>query len=177
MIHRIDADDIIVFANEAWRAFADANGAPQLAGLATNRSLWDYVLGMETQTLWRMIVTRARDGHDVSFPYRCDSPGQRRQFTMNVRPLDFGGVEFASTVASVVDRDPVALLGAHYGRGRPVRCCSWCRRFQADGFVEVEEAIVRLGLFEQDHVSITHTICDACNEVLLESLEAAPPVV
>ncbi len=167
---------MIVFVNDAWRSFADDNAGPRVDDALAGSCLWDFVSGMETETLWRMIVARARSGHAVSFPYRCDSPAQRREFRMDVRPLEHGAVEFASTATRVVDRDPVALLAAEYGRGLPVRCCSWCRRFDAGGYVEVEEAIVRLGLLEQDSWSITHTICEPCNEVLLEALELAPPV-
>jgi hypothetical protein len=173
IIYRIDRSDAIVFVNEGWRTFADANGAPDLAREVTGRPLWDSVAGIETTMLWREIVARARSGLLVSFPYRCDSPSQRRQLAMQVAPLEGGGVEFVSTISRVEDRDPVALLSSHYPEGSPVRSCSWCRRFDAGGFVEVEEAILRLGLLEQEDRPITHTICERCEQTVLEALEQA----
>ncbi len=174
IIYRIDRDDLIVSVNDGWRTFADANGAPGLAEKVDGRPMWDFVAGMEATLLWQEIVARARSGTVLSFPYRCDSPGQRRRLTMKVKPLEGDGVEFVSTVAGVESRDPQALLSSHYAEGMPIRSCSWCRRFDAGGFVEVEEAILRLGLLEQDLRPITHTICERCVNDVLATLEEEP---
>ncbi len=177
VIYRIDRHDTIVFVNEGWHAFAEANGAPRLSRGAVGHSLWDSVTGMELTFIWREIVERVRGGRLLKIPYRCDSPSQRRQLMMQVRPLPDRGVEFASTVSRVEDRNPVALLSSHYADGAAVRSCSWCRRFDAGGFVEVEQAVVRLGLLEQDLRPITHTICETCAQAVLEALEPAPPSI
>lgn len=169
-VYRIDGGDTIVFVDEPWRAFARANGAPELADGAVDHSVWEFVAGMEVTLIWQEILARARGGKPVSFPYRCDSPAQRRLLLMEVKPLQSGGVEFVSSVSRIEDRDPVALLAAHYADGTAIRSCSWCRRFDAGGFVEVEEAIERLGLLEQEMRPITHTICEGCSPELLAAL-------
>src|SRR5579871_6228560 len=96
IVYRIDADDTIVFVNESWVRYAERNGAPALARGAVDRSLWDFIEGTEVAMLWRELVDRARDGHVLTFPYRCDSPGQRRELVMAVAPLESRGVEFVS---------------------------------------------------------------------------------
>jgi hypothetical protein len=174
IIYRIDSDDRIVFVNAAWRRSAQQNGAPTLASGAVERSLWDFVEGVEVAMLWGELIARVRDGHVLSIPYRCDSGGQRRDLVMALAPLQSGGVEFASTVSRVEDRDPVGLLDAYFGDGEPLRCCSWCRRFDVGGFAEVEEAVARLGLLEQEQRPITHTICDDCAELVSDSMREAP---
>jgi hypothetical protein len=47
--------------------------------------------------------------------------------------------------------------------------CGWCDRFLVDGeWVEVEEAVARLGLFELPKLpSIDHGVCPDCTEMLL----------
>ena len=37
--------------------------------------------------LWRELIARARDGHELTVPYRCDSAGQRRDLVMQMAPL------------------------------------------------------------------------------------------
>ncbi len=174
VIYRIDRHDTIVSVNEAWREFANANGVPALADEALECSVWDFITGMEVSFLWREILARARNGRVLSFPYRCDSPTQRRRLIMRVVPLPEGALEFVSSVSRIEHRDPMALLSAHYGDGAAIRSCSWCRRFDAGGFVEVEEAVARLGLLEQDMRPITHTICETCSDDVLEALKEAP---
>jgi hypothetical protein len=58
--------------------------------------------------------------------------------------------------------EPVALLGSRYATGEPIRACSWCRRIDVDGYVEIDEAVVRLGLLEQEPRPISHVLCSAC---------------
>jgi hypothetical protein len=167
IVYRIDTNDDIVSVNDAWRSFAHANGAPTVADEIVGSSIWECIDGPETVLLWRDLIARVRQGATLSIPYRCDAPGRRRCLRMHLERLHDGSVEFASTLAYAEDRDPVELLAAHYELGEPIRCCSWCRRADAGGFVEVEEAIVRLGLLEQESRQITHVICDECAAVVL----------
>ena len=47
--------------------------------------------------------------------------------------------------------------------------CGWCDRFLVDGeWVEVEEAVTRLGLFQLPQMpAIGHGVCPDCTEMLL----------
>jgi hypothetical protein len=162
IVYRIDADDNVVSVNTTFRRFAEANGSPGLAEATIGSSLWSAVAGDETSLLWRELVARARTHAVVSVPYRCDAPGLRRQLQMRLSALPAGGVEFISTLTRAEERDPVALLAASYGTGEPVRACSWCRRVDADGYTEIEDAVARLGLLEQELRPISHALCPNC---------------
>ena len=161
--YRIDRLDRIVEVDDAWRAFAVANDAPELAGDSiVGRPLWDFIAGSETRQLWHELLDRVRTGVTADVSLRCDSPGRRRRLDLQLVPLQDGGVQFRATVAGAEDRAPVELLDSLYADGTPIRVCGWCRRVDVDGYVEVEEAIARLGLLEQDMRPVTHTLCPDC---------------
>lgn len=172
--YRIDARDEIVWVNDAYDAFACANGADDLAEHSLGESLWTFVSGAETGVIWRDIVAEARRGRTVTVPYRCDSPGLRRFLQMTVAPLGEGGIEFTSLLKRYEVRAPEALLEcAPNGEGEPLRSCSWCRRFDVGDWVEVEEAVHRLDLLGAPSPRITHAMCAECSERVRAELSAA----
>ena len=167
-VHRIDADDVIVFVGEDWRDFARANGAPGLAEVE-GKSLWDFVVGPDVRDIYRHMLDRVReDGGSVAFPFRCDSLTLRRFLEMEIVPARGGEVEFRSRLVAVDERpELIALLTAESGEpasSRVVVSCSWCRRFRLEaGWVEPEEAIRELGLFGGVPAPrISHGICEDC---------------
>lgn len=174
IVYRVDAEDAIVFVDEAWSAFARANGATSLAVGVVGRLLWDFIAGAETTTIWRDLMARARDGVPMTFSYRCDSPVRRRVLRMQIKPLAQRGVEFVSTPIRIEARETVAIASARHPTTEPIRACSWCRRFDVNGFVEIEEAIDRLGLLQQEGRMITHTICSDCATVIHEEILRTP---
>lgn len=68
----------------------------------------------------------------------------------------------------------VALLDAivEHG-GDPLLMCSWCKQLAVgDAWVEAEEAVTRLGLFDDRHVpGLSHGICPRCRKGLMERVE------
>ncbi|MBA3842305.1 MAG: hypothetical protein H0X39_06755 [Actinobacteria bacterium] len=159
--YRIDGDDVIVWVNDAWERFADTNGWAR-GDAVLGRSLWESIAGAETSLLWRELVTRARRGVAINVPFRCDAPDARRYLELSLTPGGSGALEFCSTTTAIEERDPIALMAAHYEPGEPLRCCSWCKRFDTDGWVEVEEAVARLGLLEHESRAVTHAMCAEC---------------
>lgn len=167
-IYCIDARHQIVSVNDDWRAFAVENGAPALAEAALiGTSLWRYITDATTVHLYRLLLQRlhARGG-PLRVPFRCDAPALRRYMELELAPLDDGGVRFTAAVLRLEARAPVPLLDAALQRGGGLlRMCSWCKRVElGDGtWVEVEEAVMRLALF--DHAApphITHGMCGDC---------------
>ncbi len=72
IVYRIDAHDEIVFANDAFRSFVQANGAPGVAETTIGTSLWSAVAGDETSLLWRELIAR------VLAESRASGSGSRR---------------------------------------------------------------------------------------------------
>ena len=159
--YRIDRGDIIVWVNDTWNRFAHDNGWDE-AGSVLGRPIWESVGGRETQLIWRELLERARRGVAIQVPFRCDAPAVRRYLRLAITPAAAGEVSFSSTTDRVIQRNPIALLSSHYAEGESIRCCSWCKRFDVGGWVEVEEAVERLGLLEQDTRPVTHAMCAEC---------------
>jgi hypothetical protein len=123
--------------------------------------------------LQRLLVRRIRDEvGDVELPFRCDGPGVRRE--MNIRIVARPGgrvVLFSARLRSEEVRDlPQRLLDPEVSRSdETLEMCGWCDRFEVDGeWVEVEEAALRLGLFDRRELpAVSHGICPDCSEMLL----------
>jgi hypothetical protein len=84
------------------------------------------------------------------------------------------GVCFKSTVERQEPREPVALLDPNSQRSTDVIIvCSWCKNIKIgdDQWVEIEEAVARLGLFNADYLpQLSHGICPACSESVWSEL-------
>lgn len=166
-VHRIDADDVIVFVDEEWRAFARENGAPGLSD-AVGRPLWESIVGVEVRDVYRSLLGRVRaEERSIGFPFRCDSPARRRFLEMEIVPAEGGEVEFRSRLVAADDRPELIALLAGEASVRPsdevVVSCSWCRRFLTTHWVEPEEAVRELGLFGGvPPPRISHGICEDC---------------
>lgn len=164
--YRLNERDEIVFVNDAWVAFAAANGGERLAAAdVLGRPLWDFISDPTTRQLCRDIVKRTRTGHSTRFTFRCDSPTCRRLLEMEVTHAPGGAIDFRTRVVSLEDRPPQPLLATDRARSPElVRVCSWCKKIDVGGrWAEVEEAVTHLGLFECTLLpDLTHGICDPC---------------
>lgn len=168
VFYRIDSDDRIVFLNDQWDRFACGNdGGGVRSSEVLGRSLWDFIDGLTTQQIYRQIVKRSRAGNAVGYPLRCDAPDRRRLLQMDVRATDDGCVEFRSRILSEEPRQALSLLDRRFPRtGDLITVCSWCEKVRVDGrWVDVEDAIEELGLFQQALLpALTHGMCQACSE-------------
>ena len=177
--YQIDRHDRLVVLSESWREFALANdGAAVLPERVLGRRLWDFVQDRHLGQLYRHLVARVRSGPAVEFPYRCDSPAQRRLFLMRVAPAEKDRIEFRSVLQSAEDREWINLLDARARRGPGVvRLCSWCLRVALgpEEWVELEEAVTQLRLLEVDRPpDLTHGICPRCLEKMVRLLPGLP---
>lgn len=165
--YRIDRRDVLTAVNDAWAPFARSNEAPQLTDVL-GQSLWDHVSDDTTRQVYRDLLVRVRNGHEVAFAYRCDAPALRRFMRMTMRQAPDSGVEFESVVERTEPRPPSPLIdGPGTGprsSGVLVRVCSWCRRVHVrETWQEVEVAVERLGLFAGGPApSLTHGMCEDC---------------
>lgn len=176
LIYRINAQDEIVYVNEAWDLFALSNGAPHLiAEHVLQRPLWEFISDATTRELYQQAIALTRQGRTLRFPFRCDSPQERRFMEMILSPYPGDMVTFRSITLRIEPRPCVPLLDMGGARTEGlVRMCSWCKRIAVDDtWVEIEEGITRLRLFERATMpQVTHGICEACLERLMNTLVA-----
>ena len=165
--YTIDSEDIIRYVSPSWDKFAMKNaGENVLSEEVVGRSVWDFVINIETRHLYQTIAARIRAGRSpAKFPFRCDSPDRRRFMQMEMKPANENGIEFVSEILREEAREPIALLDQHVPRSdKCLVMCSWCKKVEtASAWIEVEEAIIVLQLFgEQASPQISHTMCDSC---------------
>jgi hypothetical protein len=163
VVYRVDEGNTIIAVNDAWASFARANGAPRLAEEAVGAPLFGAIHCPELTLLWRDLLARVRHARvTLRLPYRCDSPGERRYYELTVWPESDGVIAFESVSRSTIVRSPQALLEATRESGGHLVSCSWCRRFRVSEWLEVEEAVTRLGLLEETMPIVTHGLCPDC---------------
>jgi hypothetical protein len=175
LTYRISRDDVIEAVNDEWSVFATENGAPQLAHVA-GLSLWTFVEGRTTRQVYRELLARVRDGHDIVFSFRCDSPATRRLGSMTMHPAGRGAVEFRSVMRDLGPWPRLPHGVSLFEDAAMLQVCSWCKRVLVDGlWIEPERAVEILGLFQGDDErrTITHVICPACAQSLGVAVEAA----
>jgi len=166
--YRIDGADRLISFNDEWTRFALSNDGTELASKTVlGRSLWSFISGHGTREIYRLLVGRVRTGADVEFDFACDSPDVRRLATMTIRSCAEREVEFIVSIRSVTQRiNQVSVLDRSARRGTDLLViCAWCSRLQTDrlGWIDIEEAAVRLRLFESDQLPvISHGMCPDC---------------
>ncbi len=172
--YRLNDRDEIVFVSESWDRFAVANdGATIKATQVLGRPLWDFIADPTTRTLYRDVLVRIREGRQIQFTFRCDSPGCRRLLEMTVQGAEDGGVEFCSRTVSEEQRSaPPLFADGTDGAGAVIRMCGWCKKVDLDGeWVEVEVAVADLRLLERGApLAINHGICGPCFERMTVAL-------
>ncbi len=123
--------------------------------------------------LQRMLVRRIRDQRgEVELPFRCDGPEVQREMDIRIAAGRSGRLVVFSARLRAEKRRSTAqpLLGATGRRDREtLTMCGWCDRFLVgDEWLEVEEAAVRLGLFQRPTLpTVSHGVCSACSRLLL----------
>jgi hypothetical protein len=120
-----------------------------------------------------MLLRRVRgELRSVDLPFRCDGPAVRRQLDMRIASQSSGRfVLFSARLRREEQREEFQpLLAAETPRGEgALTMCGWCDRFRVEGeWVEVEEAVARLGLFALPKLpAISHGVCPDCSAMLL----------
>lgn len=178
MRYRISSHDTIIEVNEAWVDFAVANGVPDLGpAQVLGQPLWHFISGVEVRHLYELLLSRVRHTQEtLVLPFRCDAPALRRFMEMTMTALADGTVECVTRLVRTEPRDAVSLLTPGGEPGQPLlTICSWCKRVQLTetAWVEIEEAVVRLGLFHRDTLpQLTHGVCHTCYAAVMLELSA-----
>jgi hypothetical protein len=175
--YELDADFRIVNVDAGWSQFAVANQAPELAPPGSlGESALSCVADSGTAHLYEQLFRKVmRTGQPITLPLRCDSPGRRRFLDLRIEPRTPSGLRVQTTLRRSEDRSVVSLLDRREPHAPELlHACSWCKAVEVDGrWLEVEDAIVALGLFSRERVpTITHGICPACYERIRRVLDA-----
>lgn len=165
----IDGDDRILWVSDTWITFARENGAAESChpDVVLNRSLWDFIDGVETRYLYDFLLNKIRKTRNSArLPFRCDGPDKRRYLELRITAAGKDTVEFASSVIREEVRGSVVLLEPDIPRSEKfIKMCSMCKKVEVaeKSWQDMEAAIASLGLFEESKLpKITHGLCPEC---------------
>ncbi len=177
--YRIDADDVVTFVDPSWFSFAKQNGAPELDQInVVGKPIWSFLANEEVVHLYELLFAAVRSrGEELSVPFRCDSPTNRRYMELRVLPLEDDHLEVVSVLLKEETRPHVDLLAStERDPERILTICSWCKRIflEPDVWVEVEIAVRKLNLFESPLLPrLSHGLCPDCNTTIMDEISNA----
>lgn len=101
--YELDVDYRLIAVDEAWSAFAAANGAPELVAPAPlGRTIWSSISDVTTVHLYQQILDRvAATGEAVCVPIRCDAPDLCRYLDLQITRRRPSGFVIRSVVSRV----------------------------------------------------------------------------
>jgi hypothetical protein len=169
MVYIIDAADRVIHLDEDWVKCAGEIGREDLApGRILGRSIWSFLQGIETVHLYRLLVRRARRGVHIEFRLVVKADGETQLRRMKMQAIGGGeSIVFESSPIEAAELESTPLLssGDTEAPGALLIVCSWCDRLKLpdETWVEVEQAVSRLGLFERETLpKLTHGVCEDC---------------
>ena len=170
-LYRVDAADTITFVSPQWLRFAQDNDAAELTQQAViGKSIWRFIAGQETRTLYVELFRRLRArASEIALPFQCDSPAVIRHMSLTLRSLGGGGIECEGVLLKQQTREPISLFSRWATRSEEsIPICSSCRRlFLRDAWVEVSVAVVRKSLFAVFPLpQLDESLCPACRQKL-----------
>lgn len=159
----VDANDNILWVNDAWHRFAAENGvtSPVVAG-------WRAYLGVIAEPLRShyavAFASALATGTTFEQDYECSSPEQRRVF--HLRALPFGGaglvLEHTLRVETPWNEEPHDPLERRYlDANGTIAQCSNCRRVR-DPFAPKDTFHWVPAWIGAPHPRTSHVICALC---------------
>ena len=174
IIYHLDQNGRFIYVSKTWNEFALANHSSKItADAIMHRNISDFIVDEDNLHIYEILIARVqREQIVLMFPFRCDAPDRRRYMQMEIFPVSEKITGFKSCTLREEPRPKVALLDPTTERTDEfLTICSWCKKIKVDDnqWLEVEEAVSKLGLFEERHLpQLSHGICPVCFKKMLE---------
>lgn len=163
IVYEIDQANIITTVNANWKAFAQANGAPELDDVKViGKPLLDFISGNVTKRFWLNLLTYVRtDNCSYSFSYRCDGPNLKRYMKLEIAPLGAFNLRITSTLLHAKPRLlQVDFKRAQQRSAQSIIRCSLCNKVAHNKqWLEADE--LNRGL--KTSLVVTYGICPVCH--------------
>lgn len=175
--YSIDCNDFVVSTGGDWNAFASDNDAEELAENPPQLSLWSQIEGGDARDVWQLVLSEVRKtDSSATVPFRCDAPGLRRWYEIDVSPGDGGSVDFRSRLIFEEERPQVSLVARDAARkvtAEPIQVCCWCARgFTGDRWISIDELVWSQSHLENEPFpEVSQGICSECASVMSSEAE------
>jgi hypothetical protein len=163
--YRIDKHDLITSVSDSWHDFY-AHESDDEPKLFVGVSIWNGIGGDGTVALYKELFGAVRKSQSmIRFPFRCDAPSAKRNFLMEIDPLEEGGLSISTQLIKETPLD-VKHHFVRSLRGAPAMTfrCSICNDLKRDDrWLDIEEAF-QSGLMEFSSrcISVAYTVCPRC---------------
>lgn len=178
VIYKVDNKNCIYHFNNMWAKFARENtcGYKCEYSHVYGKNFLEFITDEETKMLYAYIIENVRRyKKQVHFPFRCDSPRERRYLEMVITPLENDGLEFKSWILKKEKRQEVTLLNPNRETSEEfLTACSMCKRIKIDKntWLEVEDAVNALHLFNTTKLpKLSHGLCPYCYKSMMEEID------
>jgi hypothetical protein len=171
--YRINERDEIIAVNDDWCRYASDHGWEGISpDKVLHRPIYNYINDSTTSSLYQYLFKRVRGGSSVRYKFNCESSSHRRVMEMTVKSFgDAGELELKARMLYKQAREIQRLDSANNpNEDEFLRACGWCCRIDLEGYwIEVEDAVARLGVFEFSRLpKLTHGICKECFAEMLK---------
>ena len=170
--YRVDTNDVLVWVDSWWLAFARENRAPELTEqYVLGRSLWEFVADSGTRELYQQIHRQLRAGKQrVVLPFRCDSSTVNRHMQLTITTEPDGQLSYESVLLRAETHRELPLLDRDQPRSNAfLTICSCCMTalVEPSGWLDLAEVVVRLRLLESERVPrLRHVTCPNCADAM-----------
>jgi hypothetical protein len=176
--YRINERDEIISVNDDWCRYASDHGWEGISpDEVLHRPIYDYITDSTTSSLYQYLFKRVRGGSSVRYQFNCESSSHRRVMEMTVIPIgNEGSVELKARRLSKQARKLQRFDStSNPNEDKFLRACGWCCRIDLEGYwIEVEDAVARLGVFEFSRLpKLTHGICQDCFADMLKDAHSS----
>ncbi|MDY6787617.1 MAG: hypothetical protein SVK54_05785 [candidate division WOR-3 bacterium] len=170
-VYYLDSKDRIVCIDNSFTEFALENSAGSLMQDVEFSNIWQYISGKGVRYIYRELFKEIRESsREIEFPFRCDSPYEKRFMKMKMIPLTEGKIGFISHLIRTERYETQnRLLDMHLERdSRHILMCSWCKAIEISmekkkEWVDIEKGIEYYRLFAEKRMpAISHGICPDC---------------
>jgi len=173
----LDSEHRIIYTNPAWDLFAEANGAPQLAGeTAIGSNFFDSIPKVLKPVYMRAFKQVAKTGLIWEKTYKWSSPEHARRFRMKVYFLERRNW-FLVTNSLLVERPHRNIHGTdsdtYFSRGIITMCahCRCSKRVDGSNRWDFVPEYVRLKGLQA--LKISHGLCSICQAHFYPHLDSA----
>ena len=171
---------ILALGERNWDEVASACDAVHLhSSKLSGKNIFQHIAGEDVSFVYRQHLRRLQTGreHDLSFSFRCDAPGLRREMRMNLSTIHEeerpAAVLFQSSIVSEHSRPPINLFASSPVSQEEaadlalpfVTLCSFCHAVKvrpSAGRWQTAEQYYQSGGSER--VRVSHGICSPCFE-------------
>ena len=149
-----------------------AFAAPYASNDIVGRNLFRFIDGMEVRQLYQALSKKVlRTGAPITFSYRCDGPGVRREMSMRLS-LDDEMLRYESALLREIPRERALPIAAPVSEVF-VAICSFCQDYRFPASSSLWKELDRL-LLERDlpdQFRFTHSVCEKCYQSFVADLQ------